>query len=85
MTTIKFGHYKDFKPKKPVVKINYKYPWDKIIKSGQEYGFFVGIKKKPTPPASLKHRNWAILNAEFEGQRGYYIYIKSFTNGYTPE
>lgn len=84
-TTIKFGSYKEFKPQKPVSKIHYKYPWDRVVNTGQEYGFFVGVKKKPIPPTSLKYRNWAILPAEHEGEKGFYVYIKSFTNGYSPE
>lgn len=83
--TIVFGPYKDFKPTTSNVGIRYRYPWDKIKKAGQEYGFFVGVKKKPKPPSTLKYRNWKIVDGEYNGEKGYYIYIHNFNKGYKPE
>lgn len=84
MTHIEFGPYQNFKPSKPVSLVKYKYPWDRITNPGQQYGFFVGVSKKPKPPATLKYRNWKILPAECNGQKGFYIYVVNFTNGYKP-
>ena len=84
MTYTEFGPYEKFKV--PQQKsYTYKYPWDKIVQSGQQYGFFVAVTKKPKPPVSLKFRAWGILPAQHEGQRGWYVYVKSFTNGFKPE
>ena len=83
-TFIQFGPYKDFKPTKPVSTVRYKYPWDKITKTGQEYGFFVGVDKKPKAPPTLKCRAWRIVPAEHNGQKGFYVYVHQFTNGFAP-
>jgi hypothetical protein len=88
MTTkafIEFGPYRNYRPISTHNGTQYKYPWDKITKTGQDYGFFVGVKNKPKPPSTLKYRIWKIAPAERQGKKGYYVYVHSFTNGYKPE
>jgi hypothetical protein len=85
MANIKFGSYDQFKVTDFGRKVNYRYPWDKVVATGRDYGFFVGCKDKPAPPKTLKNRKWEILPAMDEGERGWYVYLKNYTNGYKPE
>jgi len=83
-TVIEFGPYSQYKPVKPPKTPRYRYPYLDIKQTGQDYGFFVGRKKRPEIPKTIKNRVWAVLPAEREGQKGYYIYVKNFTNGFNP-
>ena len=78
-----FVPYSECKTK--VVTITWKFPYHKIMKAGEEYGFFVATKSQPSAPAVLKNRQWGYKRAQYNGMNGYYVYVKQFTNNFNPE
>ena len=68
-----------------IITITWKFPYHKIIKAGEEYGFFVATKTQPAAPAVLKNRQWGYKRAQYNGLNGYYVYVKQFTNNFNPE
>ena len=71
--------------KNQVLTISWKFPYHKIMKAGEDYGFFVATKTQPSAPAALKNRSWGYKRAQYNGLNGWYVYVKQFTNGFNPE
>tara|TARA_A100001391_G_scaffold143133_2_gene100906 strand:+ start:386 stop:718 length:333 start_codon:yes stop_codon:yes gene_type:complete len=71
--------------KNKVITISWKFPYHKITKAGEDYGFFVATKSQPSAPAILKNRTWGYKRAQYKGLNGWYVYVKQFTNGFIPE
>ncbi len=78
-----FVPYSDCKTK--VLSITWKFPYHKITKAGEEFGFFVATKTCPAAPAALKNRQWGYKRAQYNGLNGYYVYVKQFTNNFNVE
>jgi hypothetical protein len=83
---IQFGPYKQFKPDPSTRQQKYKYPYEQVTQTGREFGFFVGVKKKPTIPKTLKNRVWRVIQAQHPDtkDKGWYVYVHQFTNGFDP-
>jgi hypothetical protein len=68
-----------------VITIAWKFPYHKIMKAGEDYGFFVETKAQPSAPTVLRNRSWGYKRAQYKGLNGWYVYVKQFTNGFNPE
>ena len=68
-----------------VLTITWKFPYHRIMKAGEDYGFFVATKSQPSAPAILKNRQWGYKRTQYNGINGWYVYVKQFTNNFNPE
>ena len=70
---------------KDTIKVTWQYPYHKIYRQGKDHGFFVETPTCPKPSYKLKNRTWGFERASYKGMNGWYVYVKTFNNGFNPE